>query len=103
MPIGAIRSAIAPYALLQGFGGSLGANAALPDASPPPELWVASSSQSCRIPYSSSGVLYSSGAAIPARRGCPRRDSRISFDTLVLHRREPNIGAPRNAAAGMTE
>src|SRR5258705_13991799 len=51
--------------LLQGFGGSLGANAALPDASPPPELWVASSSQSCRIPYSSSGVLFSSGAAIP--------------------------------------
>ena len=49
--------------LLQGFGGSLGANAALPDASPPPELWVASSSQSCRIPYSSSGVLFSSGAA----------------------------------------
>jgi hypothetical protein len=48
---------------LQGFGGSLGQNAALPDASPPPELWVASSSQSCRIPYSSSGVLYSSGAA----------------------------------------
>jgi hypothetical protein len=44
--------AIAPYALLQGFGGSLGQNAALPDASPPPELWVASSSQSCRIPYS---------------------------------------------------
>ena len=38
--------------LLQGFGGSLGQNAALPDASPPPELWVASSSQSCRIPYS---------------------------------------------------
>ena len=37
---------------LQGFGGSLGQNAALPDASPPPELWVASSSQSCRIPYS---------------------------------------------------
>jgi hypothetical protein len=51
------------YELLQGFGGSLGANAALPVASPPPELWVASSSQSCRIPYSSSGVLYSSGAA----------------------------------------
>ncbi len=25
------------------FSGSLGANAALPDASPPPELWVASS------------------------------------------------------------
>src|SRR5882757_8090290 len=49
--------------LLQGFGGSLGQNAALPDASPPPELWVASSSQSCRIPYSSSGVLFSSGAA----------------------------------------
>ncbi len=49
--------------LLHGFGGSLGQNAALPDASPPPELWVASSSQSCRIPYSSSGVLFSSGAA----------------------------------------
>jgi hypothetical protein len=56
-----------PIELLHGFGGSLGANAALPDASPPPELWVASSSQSCRIPYSSSGVLFSSGAAIPRR------------------------------------
>src|SRR6266581_2350377 len=56
------RWANPPYELLQGFGGSLGQNAALPDASPPPELWVASSSQSCRIPYSSSGVLFSSGA-----------------------------------------
>src|SRR6266481_6436054 len=32
--------------------GSLGRNAALPDALPPPELWVASSSQGCRIHYS---------------------------------------------------
>jgi hypothetical protein len=39
---------------VQGLVGSFGANAALPDASPPPKLWVASSPQSCRIPYSSS-------------------------------------------------
>ena len=59
---------------------------------------MASSSQSCRIPYSSSGVPYSSGAAIPARRGCPRRESRISLDALVLHRRDRNIGALGYAA-----
>jgi len=56
------REGLNPSYELQGFGGSLGWNAALPVASPPPELWVASSSQSCRIRYSSSGVLFSSGA-----------------------------------------
>src|SRR5216684_1168755 len=76
-----------PSCTLQGFGGSLGANAALPDASPPPELWVASSSQSCRIPYSSSGVLYSSGAASNFSPLAAPRSLAVSTGDLPVGRR----------------
>ena len=52
--IGCDRATHRVAVTVQGLVGSFGANAALPDASPPPKLWVASSPQSCRIPYSSS-------------------------------------------------